>query len=215
MMHYSNLTAVLVVSGHGVVCHFKDALTNRPYTVTLPPVRVPIVDFIGAADAFEGAFVARLLQGDSPSVAAMWAIHCGACSTTRPGAQSSMPNTNELSAFMLDVSKIDVATLPPDYPATAMDCENEIRQVGFMSFVCVCVCVCVCCVRVCVFTSALFILHLAHLIPITIAPQMHLCKWFSRSQISGKQAGLTQQSCGYPGPNTASSCCTVRESHCR
>ena len=149
MWQYPNLVAVLVVSGHGVVCHFKDTPVGQPYIVTLPPVRVTVVDFIGAADAFEGAFVAQLLKGNSPSQAAVYAIHCGAHSTTKIGAQSSMPNTEELEAFMRDVSKItfsakdneDDASQSPEtrekkitvldvcHPTVALENEDSIQEV--------------------------------------------------------------------------------------
>ena len=149
MEQYPNLIAVLVVSVHGVVCHFKDTPMGQPYIVTLPPVRVTVVDFIGAADAFEGAFVAQLLKGNSPSQAAVYAIHCGARSTTMIGAQSSMPNIEELEAFMCEVSKVtfsakdndvgasqstdssknNITVLGVDHPKVALENEDSIQKV--------------------------------------------------------------------------------------
>ena len=154
MEKYPNLQAALMVSADGVVCCFRENVGSLNM-FTLPPVRANIVDFIGAADAFEGAFVARLLQGDSPSRAAIWAVHCGACSTTRHGAQSSMPTTDELAEFMVKKCNTDITKLPLDDPGFALKFGADIQKVCVQkitthSVVCVCVCMYVC-VCMCVF----------------------------------------------------------------
>ena len=66
----------------------------------IPPYPVKPVDTVAAGDAFNGALAAALGQGLSIAKALRWAAAAGALSTTRPGAQPSMPNRAELAAFV-------------------------------------------------------------------------------------------------------------------
>jgi ribokinase len=66
--------------------------------------RVNPVDTTAAGDAFNGAFAARLMRGDSPSASARFATAAAAVSVTRAGAQPSLANQDEVLALMKSAS---------------------------------------------------------------------------------------------------------------
>lgn len=66
----------------------------------LPPFKVIPVDTVAAGDAFNGALAASLQAGLAPGDALRRACAVGAISTTRPGAQPSMPTLEELEEFL-------------------------------------------------------------------------------------------------------------------
>jgi len=66
----------------------------------LPAFRVQPVDTVAAGDAFNGALAAGLDAGLVPAEALRRACAVGAISTTRPGAQPSMPTLSELENFL-------------------------------------------------------------------------------------------------------------------
>jgi ribokinase len=59
-----------------------------------------VIDTTAAGDAFNGAFAAALLSGQSPLGSATFASAAAALSVTRPGAQSSMPTSAEVLALL-------------------------------------------------------------------------------------------------------------------
>ena len=61
---------------------------------------VEAVDTTGCGDAFTGAMALRLAAGDALADAARYAVGVGAFAATRPGAQSSYPTPEELTAFL-------------------------------------------------------------------------------------------------------------------
>jgi len=61
-----------------------------------PGRRVKAVDCVAAGDTFNGAFAVALAEGRSCAEAIDFAQMAAAISVTRPGAQSSIPNRNEL-----------------------------------------------------------------------------------------------------------------------
>lgn len=61
----------------------------------IPTPTVTAVDSTGAGDAFAGAFVHRLAEGDSLVDAATFAARVGAFAVTRPGAQASYPSAGD------------------------------------------------------------------------------------------------------------------------
>jgi ribokinase len=79
----------------GCVVHDGDA---EP--VEVPAVPVEAVDTTGCGDAFTGAVALRLAAGDTLADAARYAVGVGAFAATRPGAQSSYPTREELTAFL-------------------------------------------------------------------------------------------------------------------
>ena len=62
----------------------------------LPPHKVNAVDATGAGDTFDGAFLARLLEGDDPETAGRYANVAAALSTTGYGAVTPMPRKAEV-----------------------------------------------------------------------------------------------------------------------
>jgi ribokinase len=68
----------------------------------IQPFHVQAVDSTGAGDAFNGAFAAALMLGQSRLEAAMFASAASAISVTRPGAQSSMATMDEVRRLMDD-----------------------------------------------------------------------------------------------------------------
>ncbi|MFN3928690.1 MAG: ribokinase [Thermoflexus sp.] len=66
----------------------------------VPAYPVPVVDTVAAGDAFNGALAVALWEGRSVEEALRWANAAGAISVTRYGAQPSMPNREELMAFL-------------------------------------------------------------------------------------------------------------------
>jgi 2-dehydro-3-deoxygluconokinase len=62
----------------------------------IPPYPVAAVDATGAGDAFGGAFVARILQGDEPRAAGRYAAIAAALSTTGYGAVEPIPTAGQV-----------------------------------------------------------------------------------------------------------------------
>jgi len=66
----------------------------------VPAFPVVSVDTTAAGDSFQGAFAASLDQGLDPDMALYRAMAAGALTVTRPGAQQSMPDEAEVTAFL-------------------------------------------------------------------------------------------------------------------
>lgn len=64
------------------------------------PPKVAAVDTTGAGDAFVGAFVVALVEGQAPDEALRFACAVGALAATKPGAQSSLPRRDEVEALL-------------------------------------------------------------------------------------------------------------------
>jgi ribokinase len=66
----------------------------------VPAFSVVSVDTTAAGDSFQGTFAASLDQGLDPDTALYRAMAAGALTVTRPGAQQSMPDEAEVTAFL-------------------------------------------------------------------------------------------------------------------
>ena len=66
----------------------------------IPPLRVDAVDTTAAGDCFCGALACALADGEALERAAGFAAAAAALSTTRPGAQPSLPTRDEVEAFL-------------------------------------------------------------------------------------------------------------------
>jgi ribokinase len=65
----------------------------------VPAPRVDTVDTTGAGDTLCGALAVRLASGDDLVEAVPWAVRAASLSTTRTGAQASIPTLDELTRF--------------------------------------------------------------------------------------------------------------------
>jgi ribokinase len=61
-----------------------------------PAIPVQAVDTVAAGDAFNGALGAALIEGQPFDKAMRWALAGGAIAVTRAGAQTAMPDRNEI-----------------------------------------------------------------------------------------------------------------------
>jgi len=79
----------------------EGALLCRPGSkIRLPPHTVEAVDATGAGDAFDGAFLTRLIEGDDPETAARYANVAAALSTTGYGAVTPIPRKDAVTAAL-------------------------------------------------------------------------------------------------------------------
>ena len=73
--------------------------------ILFPAYKVDAIDTVAAGDAFNGSFAAALSEGKQIEEILQWANACGALSTTKPGAQPSMPSREELISFIKENPK--------------------------------------------------------------------------------------------------------------
>lgn len=73
------------------------------HKIEQPAFSVKVVDTTGAGDAFCGAFVAALLEGQAPEGALLFGQAAGAIAATYHGAQPSMPTSSTIRALMKTV----------------------------------------------------------------------------------------------------------------
>ncbi len=79
----------------------RGALTGDAHGERLwAPFTVTPVDTVAAGDAFNGGLAVALSEGRSFEEAMQWGLAAGALSVTRPGAQPSMPDRQELLALL-------------------------------------------------------------------------------------------------------------------
>jgi 2-dehydro-3-deoxygluconokinase len=75
-------------------------LSHRGETSRIAPYAVDAVDPSGAGDTFNGAFAARLLDGEKPAQAARYAAVAAALTTTRAGAVLPIPSRATIDAVL-------------------------------------------------------------------------------------------------------------------
>jgi ribokinase len=89
-------TAIVKLGDRGLVWATAAA------TGFIPPFPVNAIDTVAAGDAFAGAFAVALARGIPLEKALYWGAAAGALSTTRSGAQTSLPDLNALETFLSD-----------------------------------------------------------------------------------------------------------------
>lgn len=87
-------TVIVTLGGRGVTALDDDGLHH------LPAWRVPVVETIGAGDAFAGVLASELARGLSLEAALPMANAAGALAVTRPGAHDALPTGAEILAFL-------------------------------------------------------------------------------------------------------------------
>jgi ribokinase len=73
----------------------------------LPGIAVPTIDTTGAGDVFAGALAVALAEGQPLGSAAQFANRAAAISTTKAGAQSSLPTREEVYALLGQASNVN------------------------------------------------------------------------------------------------------------
>lgn len=73
----------------------------------IPAYPVKAVDTVAAGDAFNGALGAALSEGLTESQAVRWGMAGGALSTTKQGAQPSLPDRQEVLNFLKEVKGLE------------------------------------------------------------------------------------------------------------
>ena len=79
--------------------------------IRIAPHRVQSVDATGAGDTFDGAFLARLLEGDDPETAARYANVAAALSTTGYGAVTPIPRKDAVKVVLKQTCSAGSAAL--------------------------------------------------------------------------------------------------------
>lgn len=91
-------TAIIKLGSQGVYC------ATATETLFVPAFSVQAVDSVAAGDAFNAALAVALAQGLPLRKALIWGNAAGAISTTKEGAQPSLPDRKTLDAFLQERS---------------------------------------------------------------------------------------------------------------
>ncbi|MCY4164266.1 MAG: ribokinase [bacterium] len=92
--HLALQTAIVTRGEHGV------EWSSPTEAGTMPAVRVPVVDTVGAGDTFVGALAARLTNAYALPDSIRYANAAAALSVTRKGAAPAIPHQTEVEAFL-------------------------------------------------------------------------------------------------------------------
>jgi ribokinase len=87
-------TVIVKLGAQGAFC------ATEQETFFVPAFPVQAVDTVAAGDAFNGGLAAALAEGYSLREAVVWGSAAGAISTTKIGAQSSMPDRDTFKRFL-------------------------------------------------------------------------------------------------------------------
>lgn len=86
---------VITLGGNGVMI-----VDNNPGVMTIPSIKVDVLDTTAAGDSFVAALAVGLIEGKSLRDACYFANAAGAITVTRMGAQPSLPTRAELTEFL-------------------------------------------------------------------------------------------------------------------
>jgi ribokinase len=87
-------TVIITLGGRGAIA------LDESGTRLLPSWPVPVVETIGAGDAFAGVLASELARGLSLDEALPLANAAGALAVTRPGAHAALPTGSQIRAFL-------------------------------------------------------------------------------------------------------------------
>jgi ribokinase len=87
-------TVIVTLGGRGAVALDERGTRHRP------PWSVPVVETIGAGDAFAGVLASELARGRHLDEALSLANAAGALAVTRPGAHDALPTGAQIRAFL-------------------------------------------------------------------------------------------------------------------
>ena len=91
-------TAVVITDG-GAGALVLDHPGGEPVVVPATP-DLTVVDTTGAGDTFSGALATRIAAGDTPAVAARYAVVAGGCAVRASGARAAMPTDADVRAVL-------------------------------------------------------------------------------------------------------------------
>jgi len=94
-LHASGAAVAMTLGAKGAVLYRDGKETAR-----VRPPAVKVVDSVGAGDAFVAAMTLALIDGKPDANALAYACCVGALATTRPGAQTGLPNRAEVDALI-------------------------------------------------------------------------------------------------------------------
>lgn len=86
---------IITLGEKGSIC-----VTNSDKLLKISSYKVKAIDSTGAGDAFIGGFILGIIQNKSIKECVKLGNATGAISVTKLGAQSSLPNRNELKSFL-------------------------------------------------------------------------------------------------------------------
>ena len=101
------VATIVTLGGDGAICCYG----GNMYTVSA--LKVKPVDTIGAGDAFVGYLCAALDRGESIEIALAAASVAGSLACTKIGAQTALPNMDEVTEQKAAVSVTKSPMLPP------------------------------------------------------------------------------------------------------
>ncbi len=91
-------TAIIKLGAQGA--YYASRLTHTAEFV--PAFKVDAIDTVAAGDAFNGGLATALVEGLPLPTAVRWGAATGALSTTKAGAQPSMPTRDEFDLFLAE-----------------------------------------------------------------------------------------------------------------
>lgn len=96
LRHKGVETVIIKLGAKGVFC------SSGKEKFFMPAFPVEVVDTVAAGDAFNAGLVAALASGRSLREAVVWGAAVGAISTTKKGAQPSLPDRKSLEGFLVE-----------------------------------------------------------------------------------------------------------------
>ncbi|HEX9926604.1 MAG TPA: ribokinase [Anaerolineae bacterium] len=93
-------TAIIKMGAQGVYYATQTQTGDSPSAEFVPAFEVKAIDTVAAGDAFNGGLATALIEGQPLANAVRWGAAVGALSTTKPGAQPSMPDRSEFERFL-------------------------------------------------------------------------------------------------------------------
>jgi ribokinase len=93
-------TAIIKMGAQGVYYATQTQTGDSPTSEFVPAFKVKAIDTVAAGDAFNGGLATALIEGQLLANAVRWGAVVGALSTTKPGAQPSMPGRLEFGRFL-------------------------------------------------------------------------------------------------------------------
>lgn len=99
VLHEYGISNVVITLGAGGALLVTTDEAGALLTIYQPAPKVQVVDTTAAGDCFVGALTVALIEEQTPEEALRFAVYASALKVTRFGAQSGLPNREEVLAF--------------------------------------------------------------------------------------------------------------------